>query len=252
MNNLDLNQDLKEIEEKYHSLKGLLTKTSLELDSWYDLVKKQKIKEMEKFESKNKNILYQYPKATKFFSIKKSRKEKSYDFNLIYSMERIFINNVKPDSTLFEDGLRDQSEILEINGKPTNGMSLDEALRTISENEEKIDLLVSLEKDKEISEKLCKAQKESYVIYLKKERLDDLTYFNIVLLPNYEGIGLNLTATKVIARIDPFSPADLSGLKIGDQLITINDINIKDTTLSEIGKILKQCGKRFTLGIKRK
>jgi hypothetical protein len=60
--------------------------------------------------------------------------------------------------------------------------------------------------------------------------------------PSYNGLGMLLfdNKTSMIRQIEPNSPADKAGLKLGDKILAINDENVETASFAQVTNLLKQ------------
>jgi len=60
--------------------------------------------------------------------------------------------------------------------------------------------------------------------------------------PNYNGLGMLLfdNKTSMIRQIEPNSPADKAGLKLGDKILAINNENVETASFAQVTSLLKQ------------
>ena len=94
---------------------------------------------------------------------------------------------------------------------------------------------------------------DPYSVYMNKTTAEE---FNDDVEGVYEGIGAEIRVNDnneiVIGRVFENSPAETSGLKEGDILISVDDKSIKDMTITEIANIVKgKKGTKVTLKIER-
>lgn len=84
---------------------------------------------------------------------------------------------------------------------------------------------------------------------------DDIEDYRTMATGKYNGIGasvISLNGKRVISMIYENSSADKEGLKIGDEVVEINNVEIKDKNSEEIGRLLKgQGGSKANLKVKR-
>lgn len=69
-------------------------------------------------------------------------------------------------------------------------------------------------------------------------------YCHIVKRPDFDGYGFNLHSEKIkpgqyIGKVDPDSPAELAGLREGDQIIEVNGVNIGSETHKQVVQRIK-------------
>lgn len=83
----------------------------------------------------------------------------------------------------------------------------------------------------------------------------DVDNFNLIINGEYQGIGVqigyNENKEPVITYVFPSSPADNSGLKINDILVSIEDIKVSNKTLDEIKDIVNGFDGEFKVSYKR-
>lgn len=68
---------------------------------------------------------------------------------------------------------------------------------------------------------------------------------DILTWDDYEGYGFNLHADKskpgqYIGKVDPGSPAEAAGLKGGDRIVEVNDVNIANENHKQVVERIKQ------------
>ena len=94
---------------------------------------------------------------------------------------------------------------------------------------------------------------DPYTNYIPEDRIED---YRIMSTGQYAGIGTTMGKIEdrhVVMMIYEGAPAETSGLKIGDELLEINNNPIKDYSTDEINKLLKgQIGITVDVKIKRK
>lgn len=85
--------------------------------------------------------------------------------------------------------------------------------------------------------------------------VSDVDNFNLIINGEYQGIGVqigyNENKEPVITYVFPSSPADNSGLKINDILVSIEDIEVSNKTLDEIKDIVNGFDREFKVSYKR-
>lgn len=85
--------------------------------------------------------------------------------------------------------------------------------------------------------------------------VSDVDNFNLIINGQYQGIGVqigyNENKEPVITYVFPSSPADNSGLKINDILVSIEDIKVSNKTLDEIKDIVNGFDGEFKVSYKR-
>ena len=85
---------------------------------------------------------------------------------------------------------------------------------------------------------------DDYSLYMDKEETES---FNEQVEGKYTGIGVEITQvddTISISRIFDNTPASKSGLKVGDQILKVDDEDINGKTASEIASIIKGSTKK--------
>lgn len=85
--------------------------------------------------------------------------------------------------------------------------------------------------------------------------VSDVDNFNLIINGEYQGIGVQIGYNEnkelVITYVFPSSPADNSGLKINDILVSIEDIKVSNKTLDEIKDIVNGFDGEFKVSYKR-
>ncbi|PIB37212.1 peptidase S41 [Reichenbachiella sp. 5M10] len=93
---------------------------------------------------------------------------------------------------------------------------------------------------------------DPYTVYIPEDDIED---FRTNATGQYGGIGILSNKIKdrhLILNLYDDSPAQLTGLKIGDEIISINNRNIKGMSDDELGKLIKgQSGTHLTVGVLR-
>lgn len=93
---------------------------------------------------------------------------------------------------------------------------------------------------------------DPYTVYIPEDDIED---YRTLATGEYGGIGIQsnkINGKHVVLLVYEESPAFKSGLKIADEIVSIDGISIIDKSDEEAGKILKgQSGTKVTLGIKR-
>jgi carboxyl-terminal processing protease len=113
--------------------------------------------------------------------------------------------------------------------------------------------------DVDISKRIDEATKEflhkldPYTVFYPENEIED---YKLMTTGAYGGIGASIFDRKdllLISDVKKGSPADSSGLKIGDEIISVNGINITRENIDEIRKNLKgQPGSKLWLEVKRR
>ena len=88
---------------------------------------------------------------------------------------------------------------------------------------------------------------ESYTSYLESDEASDLIS---QLNSKYNGIGITIKDHTVINVLED-SPAQRAGVLTGDKIISVNDINVENTSNEEIAELIKKNDKKVELGIMR-
>jgi carboxyl-terminal processing protease len=93
---------------------------------------------------------------------------------------------------------------------------------------------------------------DPYTNFIPEDRIED---YRIMSTGQYAGIGTTMGKIEnrhVVMMIFEGSPAEISGMKIGDELLEINDNPIDDYSTDEINKLLKgQIGTTVDVKVKR-
>ena len=95
---------------------------------------------------------------------------------------------------------------------------------------------------------------DPYSVYFDETESEN---FTIALDGSYQGIGVQImkneeTGNILITAIFKDSPAFDAGLKVGDEIISIDDLKTKDYTASEFSQIIKESNKKnFELKVLR-
>jgi carboxyl-terminal processing protease len=94
---------------------------------------------------------------------------------------------------------------------------------------------------------------DPYTNFIPEDRIED---YRIMSTGQYGGIGTSMGKIEdrhVVMMIFEGAPAEISGVKIGDELIDINGNPVEDYTTDEINTLLKgQIGSRVDVKVKRK
>ncbi|HET8860401.1 S41 family peptidase [Marivirga sp.] len=94
---------------------------------------------------------------------------------------------------------------------------------------------------------------DPYTNFIPEDRIEE---YRIMSTGQYAGIGTTMGKIEdrhVVMMIFEGAPAEASGVKIGDELVEINGIPVKDYTTDEINKLLKgQIGTTVDIKINRK
>ena len=95
---------------------------------------------------------------------------------------------------------------------------------------------------------------DPYSVYISEEESNN---FNITLDGSYKGFGIQIQKNEengymVITSIFKNSPAEISGLKVGDQIISIDNVESKDLSVSDFSSnIRNSSNKTFNLKVLR-
>lgn len=95
---------------------------------------------------------------------------------------------------------------------------------------------------------------DPYSVYINEEESNN---FNITLDGSYKGFGIQIQKNEengymVITSIFKNSPAEISGLKVGDQIISIDNVESKDLSVSDFSSnIRNSSNKTFNLKVLR-
>ncbi len=93
---------------------------------------------------------------------------------------------------------------------------------------------------------------DPYADYINATDVDN---FNLIINGEYQGIGVQIGYNEnyepIITYVFPTSPADTSGLKIDDILISIGNTNIYNKTLDEIKEMINSYDDEFEISYKR-
>ena len=93
---------------------------------------------------------------------------------------------------------------------------------------------------------------DPYADYINATDVDN---FNLIINGEYQGIGVQIGYNEnyepIITYVFPTSPADTSGLKIDDILISIGNTNIYNKTLDEIKEMINSYDDEFAISYKR-
>lgn len=68
-------------------------------------------------------------------------------------------------------------------------------------------------------------------------------------MPGFKGLGISLTPNGVISAIEPNSPSDRAGLRIGDRIVEVNGVDVRDKSNREIAKIIKENENDLVIGV---
>ena len=98
---------------------------------------------------------------------------------------------------------------------------------------------------------MMKSLEDPYSLYLNSEETDN---FSISLNGSYQGIGVQIvkdekTGYMLITSIFKDSPAAISGLKVGDMIVSVDDKKSSDLSASEFSSIIKN-GKKESFKLK--
>ena len=93
---------------------------------------------------------------------------------------------------------------------------------------------------------------DPYADYINATDVDN---FNLIINGEYQGIGVQIGYNEnyepIITYVFPTSPADTSGLKIDDILISIENIDVYNKTLDEIKEMVNSYDDEFEISYKR-
>jgi len=177
------------------------------------------------------------------------------------------IRKVEEGSPAAESGLLAGDRIIAVNGKNVQNESHAEVVACIKERTERTDLLVVDEetykyytennmeitlinnegsrKSSSASESPAPATKESSHNVIPHPRLCHL-------VKTTGGFGFNLHSEKAksgrfISGVESGGPAEVSGLKVGDRIVEVNDVNIEAGKHSDLVNAIKQSGSEVHL-----
>ncbi len=88
---------------------------------------------------------------------------------------------------------------------------------------------------------------DNYTTYLNKEETDALEQR---LNSTYKGIGITITERKIVG-ITQGGPAEKSGLKVGDVITKVNDIDVTSFTADQISTLIKASDKKAKITVLR-
>lgn len=93
---------------------------------------------------------------------------------------------------------------------------------------------------------------DPYTVFYPEDEIEDYFTMNV---GAYNGIGATIEyfeGKHIVAMLYEDSPADKAGIKIGDQIVKINNVDVTDKTDAEFGRLLKgQTGTSVKLALER-
>lgn len=145
--------------------------------------------------------------------------------------------------------------------------SLDKFLETFSAFNDAISIIKKyhLDADKITAERMTNALHQALKTYLKEVTPNDkFSYFftpkeaeEMMGAGSYKGIGVSIDYIEVknniavIKYIFPHSPAEKAGLKVGDEILSVNGKSVNKNFVELVGEVIKTEGKEIVLSVRR-
>ncbi|RMZ94649.1 Na(+) H(+) exchange regulatory cofactor NHE-RF3, partial [Brachionus plicatilis] len=176
-------------------------------------------------------------------------KQFGFDCKTLKPEMRYVASNVQPNLPAHRAGLRNNDNILEVNGEPIHMLEHEKVIKKIKSKDDQVDLLVvsdvneyyrivnSTKKEEVVSAESPKSSHAEVNIDLRVPNY--VRYYEVKRDPSYKGLGISLTPSGVISSIEASSPAFKAGLKKDQRFVEIDGVNVKNKTNQDISKLIQ-------------
>jgi len=169
-------------------------------------------------------------------------KENDEEFEFYLKMgdnNRQFIVRVLKDGPADRVGLKNNDELLEVDGVDVSKLSHDETVelirKTIPDNK------VTFKVYRSSNEKIISNSKPTKPRICKIEKKNGTFGFNL------KGFAARQKQAHVIEKVVEKGPADLAGIKDDDRIIKVNKTNVEKMTHQQLVAFIRKCGNKLTL-----
>lgn len=249
-----------EIEESYYS-KNYTDITVMKADLWSKLFNNQiHVSEIVKMSPEPVQAIDRVeivktepiePTKIRLIRLERTSADKQFGFDCktIKPEMRYVANNVQPNLPAHRAGLRNNDNILEVNGEPIHNLEHEKVIKKIKSKIDQVDLLVvsdlneyyrivnSYKKD---TVELTESPKLSHdEVNIDMRIPNNVHYYEVKRDPNYKGFGINLTPSGVISSVEANSPSQKAGLKKDQRFVEIDGVNVRNKTNQDISKLIQ-------------
>lgn len=191
------------------------------------------------------------PTRVRLIKLERTSADKQFGFDCktIKPEMRYVASNVQPNLPAHRAGLRDNDNILEVNGEPIHKLEHEKVIKKIKSRADQVDLLVVSDLDeyyrivnsyKKEELKVAESPKSSHAeVNIDLRVPNHVHYYEVKRDPDYKGLGISLTPSGVISFIEPNSPSFKAGLKKDQRFVEIDGLNVRNKTNQEISKLIQ-------------
>ena len=150
----------------------------------------------------------------------------SFGFELASSKLNFhFVRNVEPNLPAYRAGLRNNDQVLKVNGENVSDMKHSEVISRICSNSLQIDLFVS--------------SKSKVVQY----RINNE--------PEFDGLGITVVTGGRISMVEKDSPSFRAGLRVGHRIVEVCGENVSNMKTKKVIKLIKENVNDLMIGVIR-